>query len=321
MVDRVEEMVREREAPSVRFLKFITLAAQNPRKIICFFEGEDRKYFGIRIDLSKIGSEWAGMDCGGKKNVLALHAQITAHTDYKHSPIAFFVDKDFDPPLPTTIRPLVYETPCYSIENLYCTPTCLARVLDIEFKLGNHATKHDLLEKAVMYFQETLQQFLVAIRPLNIWIKAHRIKEAKEGQKPLNAGNVGLDKLVKFENGVVKACYDAKSIHSFYPEGYTLSDDELKEAEALLPVPNSHLAFRGKYQLEFVRKFLEKFREECASPSSFFYNPKNVVKLSLSKGNFISELSQHADTPQCLRDFLEAIANSPSATKARQSAA
>jgi hypothetical protein len=34
------------------------------------------------------------------------------------------------------------------------------------------------------------------------------------------------------------------------------------------------------------------------------FKEKGNVKLQLTKGNTISELSQYADTPQCLRDFL-----------------
>jgi hypothetical protein len=307
MTDRVSKMVKERDTISVYFLKFTALTS-DITKTVCFFEGEDQKYFSVRLDLSKLNTKWAGIDCKGKINVLKIYRVITGHPIYKKSLVAFFIDRDFDVPVSSNMRNLVYETPCYSIENLYCTEHCLKRVLEIEFKLGNDPKRSELLKQVLENFKALLQQFQTSIRPLNVWIKAHRTKEMKEGYRSLNLNNVALDSFVKVEKDAVKSTYTPTDIQGFFPDCYILSDEELQNADRSLPTEDSHLHFRGKYQLEFVRKYLENLRKECKDDTSPFFNPGNTVRLTLAKGNFISELSQYALTPNCLSDFLDQLA-------------
>lgn len=303
MTDRVAEMERARDEPSVHFMTF-TRFAKDAAKTVCFFEGEDQKYFGVRIDLI-LKSSWVGIDCGGKKNVLKLYTLLSQHNDYKKSSMAFFVDRDFDDPISQEMRDLVYETPCYSIENLYCTEYCLSRVLASEFKLGNNPEKPELMNIALEHFKRFLGEFELTIRPLNIWLKAHRAIENKIGIRSLNLHNVGLDKFVKINKDGIRTNYIPEKIHEMFPDCYTLSDVELDLADKSLANTDQHLSFRGKYQIEFVRKYLSVLKSECEDKTSRLYNRGNTVKLSLSKGNFISELSQYAQTPDCLIRFLE----------------
>lgn len=152
MGDLAAKMAGERNNVSVHFMKFMNIVSKNPRATICFFEGEDRKYYVTRLDLAGDNFCWAGIDCNGKKNVLALYELIATHDTYKNALVAFFVDRDFDEPIPQEIRSVVYETPCYSIENLYCTDHCIQRVLSIEFKLENDPVRVNLLTDVHNHF-------------------------------------------------------------------------------------------------------------------------------------------------------------------------
>ena len=302
---RVLMMKQASERAMVSFLKFMQLIAKNRADTICFFEGEDQKYYVARINLLASALNWHGIDCAGKANVLDLHKLITEHKIYKNSLVAFFVDKDFDAPLPQEIRNKIYETPCYSIENFYCTDTCLSKVLSIEFKLENNPDKPNLHAQVIEHFKRLREQFHTHMRLPNIWIKAHRKKELLEGAKSLNLNNVSLDKFVQItQNQVTGLVTSTDDVSRYFPDGYQLSENEVENENKIFPVSDPHLHFRGKYQLEFVRQYLTNLRQECNDTSSKFYNPKNAVKLSFSKRNFISELSQYADTPQCLNEFL-----------------
>jgi hypothetical protein len=310
-MDRVSNMTKELDAMSVYFMKFMRYANDIARTV-CFFEGEDQKYFVARLDGSKIKSNWCGIDCGGKKNVLNLYIIIANHDVYKSSRVAFFVDRDFDEPITLEMRDLVYETPSYSIENFYCTDHCLSRVLNIEYKLDKDPNRPELITHALENFQAMRRQFQIAIRPLNVWIKAHQTKEKMEGLKALNLPNVSLEKFIEVRADSIISTYTLDDMQSFFPDCYTLSEDELKLAEESLPIEESHLNFRGKYQLEFVRKYLDNLKKACIDKTSHFYNPGNTVKLSISKINIISELSQYASTPDCLSEFLAKLVPRPS---------
>ena len=64
--------------------------------------------------------------------------------------------------------------------------------------------------------------------------------------------------------------------------------------------------FRGKQHLEFFRSFLGKLKEDrCKKSAREIFKLKGNVKLNLTKANSISELSQYAETPSCLKAFLE----------------
>lgn len=307
MTDRVSMMFEETNTVAVYFTKF-SRYANDITKTVCFFEGDDQKYFGIRLDLSKLKTNWSGIYCGGKKNVLDLHKVITNHESYKHSLVAFFIDRDFDNPIPVEMLNLIYETPCYSIENLYCTDHCLSRVLDSEFKMRNNPDKPALFDDACKHFQYLLSQFQEKIRPLNIWIKAHRTKEKNEGCKKLKLNSVALDKFVKVGSNDVISVYTQANIQEYFPGSYSLSNEELMIADDSLPAEDTHLHYRGKYQLEFVRKFLDNLKKDVKDNTSPFYNPGHAVKLSLSKDNIISELSQYASNPDCLSEFIGKLA-------------
>jgi hypothetical protein len=304
MDDRVHTMTREREAISVLFLKFMRLLSKNPETTMCFFEGEDQKYYSVRLNLASNNFTWKGIDCKGKKNVLELHGLIEQHTEYKNSKVAYFVDRDFDNPIDTKLKKKIFETPCYSIENLYCSLHCLANILAIEFKLDNDNDKPDLHADVLEHFSKMQNEFHAAIRIFNAWIKAHRTKEHREGWKSLNLNNVSLEKFIQIEANKISAQFDVDKIQTLFPGCYAISEKELQEAEEVLPKTNEHLHFRGKYELEFIRKYLENIRKECADQNSDFYNKNCSIKLSFSKGNFISEVSQYADTPVELREFL-----------------
>lgn len=306
MSDRVLKMVRERSSVSVHFLRFISLA-KDGTKTVCFFEGEDQKYFVIRLNLSKLKSNWFGIDCEGKKNVLDLYSVVTTHETYKNSLVAFYIDRDFDEPISKHMRNLVYETPCYSVENLYCTEHCISQILDIEFKLSKNTSKPELAQEVLEHYRALLKQFHISVRPLNVWIKGHRTKEKIEGLKRLKLNNQALDQFVKVELNTVTSILPAEDFPSKFPDAHILSKEELQSADTSLPKDDQQLHFRGKYHLEFVRKYLENLKKACNDSKSPFHNPGCSVKLTLTKANLISELSQYATTPDCLNDFLNKL--------------
>ncbi len=62
--------------------------------------------------------------------------------------------------------------------------------------------------------------------------------------------------------------------------------------------------FRGKNQLDFFVTLIRKFKDAHDS-GKFFTEKRKCVSINLS-GNRLSELSQYAVFPQCLREFIEA---------------
>ncbi|MBS0925997.1 hypothetical protein JK188_16050, partial [Providencia sp. JGM181] len=82
----------------------------------------------------------------------------------------------------------------------------------------------------------------------------------------------------------------------------------LDESKCYLENLNGELWFRGKQNLEFFRIFLQKIKEDrCKKTGRCIFKEKGNVRLQLSKLNCISELSQYAETPKCLHEFLSKL--------------
>jgi len=309
MANRVEFLAASRNVTSVKFMKFIKIHARNPVAVVCFFEGEDQKYYGVRIDLAKPNFQYECVDCGGKSQVIQLFELISNHDQYKTARAAYFVDRDFDMPLSADKRHSIYETPCYSVENLYCNTDVVRRILNAELKIDEDGDEDLLYRKCFGMFVKLQKEFHTAIRPVNAYIKAHRHLEAAGGVSALNLNNLSLDKLVLIKLDSVVSIYDAKSLPSLFSTTASVSNDDITTADITFSDDDLVNVLRGKYEIEFVRQFFVKLRDESRQGNSEFHSLNGRIRLQLSKTNLISELSQYASTPPCLREYLSALAN------------
>lgn len=302
---RIARLRESRTTYSVAFLKFTRIYARNKDCLICVFEGEDSKYYGIRINGTLGNDNWEIIICGGKTQVIRLYTVISQNTLYKSASIAYFVDRDFDPPLPPLLRKNIYETPCYSIENLYTTKACFMRVLKNEFKMDPFDSKDQSYEKCVSHFVKTQQKFHKATTFLNVWIMLQRKKTRNKGIHQINLNNVSLGKLVSINLDRIERKYTITTLNKIFPNAIRLSNKVVNEKVAELGGQNLGEIFRGKYEIEFFRIFLLGLIADRRSMKPKYITCGGKTKLSLSRVNIISELSQYAETPDCLKDYLK----------------
>ena len=104
----VEEMIRRREeSANTAFITFNKHISQGKMGLFCFFEGKDSPYYVARIRMLFSGNYYP-IACSGKSKVLKINELIGFHKELEAYKTAFFVDKDFDPPIS---NPKIYETP------------------------------------------------------------------------------------------------------------------------------------------------------------------------------------------------------------------
>ena len=89
----IEGIRRKRENAVSIYTKFVKNRDFYNKKIFCFFEGEDRKYYGMRIEkyLGISEEDMIYYSCDGKKNVLKLYEMIQS-SEYDNVKKMFFVD-------------------------------------------------------------------------------------------------------------------------------------------------------------------------------------------------------------------------------------
>lgn len=304
-MSRVEKMIDSVNRSPVKYMEFTRIFAKKPKAAICFFEGEDVKYYGIRIQNLSNKCEWFPLECKGKKDVIDLYKTISEHTEYRVANALFFIDKDFDEPTGDK-HILIYETPCYSVENFYVTESCLSRVLNSEFKLTEFCEHAECYSNSMKKFVELREQFHNAVIYLNAWIKATRIIEKKStNSTKLNLNNVKLNKIVTISLDGVSKKYKNDELSTIYKTEPELSKDQIQDALNSFNNERLECVLRGKYEAEFVRIFINKLSKDRNSIKPTIFKEKGNVKLHVSGKNFLSDLSQYADTPSCLVDFLK----------------
>lgn len=308
---RVAKMQVQGESVAVKFLEFTRAVAKSPGKVICFFEGEDLKYFSVRLDVYLGDERWSPISCGGKKNVLSLREVISGNDSYRESKRAFFVDADFFPEDSIGLD-LVYTTPGYSIENFYVTSRVMKRVLQAEFGVDEHGDEGEEFAAVVSAFEERLNEFCVEANDFHAWIYAYRVFERESsGYKPppLNLNNLDVGVFIEVSLGKVEAAYDRGRICANFPGCASLLDHYLADAGVRFSALEHSFRLRGKYLVGFFRIFLLALKDARVKGGSPAFRRGSNVRLALSRQNFLSELSQYADTPECLVKFMAGLSS------------
>ncbi|WP_171902783.1 MULTISPECIES: DUF4435 domain-containing protein [unclassified Aeromonas] len=307
-MDRAEQLRNARTSISVQFMDFMKALSRNRTTVVCFFEGEDEKYYTVRINTIIPDTKWTGINCGGKRKVIELRNKIRTHAIYKNSKAAFFIDNDFGDEEIYNVDDY-YITPCYSIENLYCNIDTFKRIISAEFGMSDCCSQNNDFEIATSIFTSRLSEFCRIIKPFNVWLKAHSAleKENKGIKKNLYLNNIKIEDLSLIQLTGVTPTYDFEKISDMFPNSFNVTAEKYKESEEYFTGNDIHKLLRGKQQLEFLRVFLTKLKEERSNNENNIFSKKTMVKLQLSKSNVISELSQYANTPKCLVTYLNSF--------------
>lgn len=306
-MSRVDTLVAAMDSLAVKFLEFTRVVRNDNNKVAVFFEGEDEKYYSIRLATGAPGVEWGGVRCGGKRKVIQMRERIRQHSEYGKSRCIFFVDADFDDNTDLHDYADVYVTPGYSVENFYISDSAFQRILSAEFDVTPYGESSACFEKAFDSFTASKRAYLDAVEDFNCWLRSCRILErtgALTGR--LNLNNLEFSSLVNVGLGVCVSVYDADNIEALFPDMVFNVVVDKESSRAILASCSHEASFRGKQQLEFMRVFLTLLKtDRCKKNGRTIFAEKGNVRMNLTKANCLSELSQYADTPKCLLAFLD----------------
>lgn len=299
----VQELRNARNTAVVVYTKFCYERRHHKDFLFCFFEGEDSKYYGPRIEKYTNYSyeNIINYNCGGRKEVLKAYDLICSKEEYKNMNMMFFIDRDYAP----LKEPLdnVFQTPCYSIENFYTSRDCFSRVISREFGI-NPIDKdykmciNDYSLRQSEFHQETLF--------LNVWLSCQRKLEEKYGKKRIQLADYKISKLfstISINQIQVKQTIDIDLLKQHFSNAYEVTDDELQTEYDFYSQNNKQQFFRGKFELEFLRKIIESLKLRNKE-NTYFHTHYNCVYVDANV-NTISTLSEYADTPECLINFLQ----------------
>ena len=294
-----DKMSEEAECVEAIFLSY-TLT-KSSQKIFLFFDGiDDFKYYCPRISFVCNDKKYKKYDCNCKKNVLRIHSMITNQTVKDNKSITmFFVDKDYDDN--SNIDNDIYITPTYSIENLYFTDWAIENMIRAEMGLSEHSKDDEndfnvAYNYVINFRDKIIKDILYGNACYSLQIKkSHEI----DGVKP------NLSAIKRYDD--IANISEFKDIKGKIKNYIEVSDDEIEEEYERLK-SDAIRYIRGKYMLEKMSKCIQKIEEESnkgANHERHWFSKKRRMRLNTSESTLISDLSNYAETPRCLINYIQ----------------
>ncbi|WP_424494558.1 DUF4435 domain-containing protein [Salinimicrobium sp. GXAS 041] len=299
----VEDLIKAKEeASSVSYQSFVLLTSTSPDALFCFFEGKDAPYYHFRIK-TFCTKQTEYISCGGKKQVLKTKEIIDSHQEYRNYAKSFFIDLDFDESQ-KDLDNFLYETPCYSIENFYCSPDSFADILKSEFLL---IKEDEGYKTALALYKKRLNEFSDSILLFNSWYSLQKEKQRKLGiNNNVNLSDKPPKDFINIELGQIRANYDLNKIRQKFDESIPVIDEDVEKRMTELKKDCLHQRLRGKYYFHFLIHFLRSIIDDANNKDKQNYLKKKV-KFNIDQISALSTLSSYAETPNCLREYLMSL--------------
>ena len=301
-----EELRKSRNKPQVAFTEFANATRKNPGHLFCFFEGKDNAYYVSRI--KRFTENYYPVKCGGKQSVLDVYTLITGKEEYRKYKLGFFIDRDFNPSIGDK-NPPIYETPCYSVENLYVSISVFKEILTNEFHLSEVSDSN--FEKLVDLYKQRQKEYHNSVLLFNSWYAS--LIERRENEN-MKTGVTLDDKLpnsfIVTSLDEVKSSYDFQKIKETFPNAIEVDYTEIEKKMKLFQGEEMHKVFRGKYELEFLIKMIREILKDSRTEKKVV---SSKIDFSFGDGSNLGQqqalniFEAYAETPKSLLDYLKLI--------------
>ncbi|MDI9365281.1 MAG: DUF4435 domain-containing protein [Flavobacterium sp.] len=305
MTSYIEQLRQSKDKAAVAYQEFTLSAKKYINYFFCFFEGDDNAYYVPRI--KKLTDEIYPINCGGRDKVLKVYEIISNQEVYNKYSKAFFIDRDFNRQYQNN-RDLIFETPCYSIENLYVNQSVFEQILIHDF----HFSRNDANFKVcISLFNDRFKEFNSSVTLFNSWYACLIQVRNQTGKQTGAQLEENLPKgLVDITLQAVNANYDLATIKQIFPESTEVDAEIFDNKFTEFQNCDAELIFRGKYQLEFLITLLQLIINDSKKDQLYV---KSKINYSfdgvLNHKRALSVFTNYASTPKSLNDFLKKITN------------
>lgn len=303
MASYLQQLRQSKDKATVAFQEFALSTKTYEDYLFCFFEGNDNPYYVPRI--KAFTEKILPINCGGREKVLKVYELIKNKEVYNKYSKAFFIDKDFNNSLADN-KDLIFETPCYSIENLYVNERAFEEILIHEFQLSPNDSSYEV---CISLFNDRFEEFNSAVTLFNSWYSC--LIEIRNEQHILT----GVQLEEKLPKGFVSVTlqnvtsdYGMEKIKHVFPESTSLEDGLLQNKLTEFENCDSKLIFRGKYQMEFLITILQLIIDDSKNAQSLIKEKINFsFDGALNHKRALNVFSNYANTPETLNDFLKSL--------------
>ena len=280
------------------FHKFLLEYRKQKNTLFYFVEGEDYDYYNLRLKTNINHKNIINYSCEGKKNVIGVRNLIKEKLIIENNnSLKFFVDKDYGLDL---IPNDIYVTDCYSIENFYVREDVIFNIIE-NILMVNKGSKN--YKKCRKFYKTTYAEYSKFAKWMNTFFYTVREKEKIIGFKRSNFNQFKLTKfmesrnLVDFKMNIISF----KELLDKYQIEFDIEEAAFKKNYILFDEDN-HANYRGKFELQYLKWFLNSLRESISSGTNGF-SKRRTCKYDFSTDCMLL-LSSYAITPDTLIEYI-----------------
>lgn len=261
-----------------------------------FVEGKDDIPF-YQTHLKKLSGKDSikPIECGGRKELIKYYDAFVKKEYCKNKNILFFIDRDYA--ISSIGNRNIYITKGYSVENYFVSKKLLEDIIKNHFLIYETS----VISKILSYYQNTLEKFHNNTLLLNAYLKLCRkyeyineIKERKEFK------DITINKLFDIS---YKECKVKKELLEIIESNeYQITLNDVIEESSNFDKNNYRWEFRGKYELEFFKKFIDSLQSELRNAENGDFENKYKIKFNIY--NIFTQFSNNLTTPKCLSEYI-----------------
>lgn len=294
----VETLLNKAEEAPVLFMKFRDKVLKyGDSRIYCFVEDYDMPYYSALIT-AIMSDDWTSIRCKGKERVLEIHDYLKNMDSYSHFKKRYFVDRDFDDN--SSFEDDIYVTPSYSIENMYLTEECMRRILETEYEI-DPVGDEELFNKTMALFISKKEEFHQAVLLFNAWYACLHEDSSWNHNHVCLSDKFPKDLLNYSIDRPIVSHYTISDIENKYPAATKISSDKIEAKKTQLS-SNMTYNLRGKYEIEFLYKFINYLNQDAGTRRHWYtIKSKNYT---FGMDSSISAISQYATVPECCKTYI-----------------
>ena len=146
------------------------------------------------------------------------------------------------------------------MENFYTSKTAFERLLKRGFGINVY---EDDFVKCVSDFVKAQIQFHESLIELNAWLKYQRRKELENGRRNVELSDFKVAKFferLNIDEVKVKKYLNSNMLNEIFPNAAKISEIDLVREISSLRECNQQQEFRGKFELEFLKKIVDLYK-------------------------------------------------------------
>ena len=291
----IDNIRTSRKNPSVLKAQIITVRSSRPSANIFVFEGpEDIGVYETWIAKTSPKLQYEPVTGRGKEQLEKLHELLHSCSDKLLAGVYFFVDCDFDEYREASQH--LFTLDGYSIENFLCCEIVLESLLTDEFRCaGDPKSRQNIINT----YSKILDDFFSEIKELNFLLYCARQLDIEIIKKPESISDlltIRLDSIAP-----TKA-----SLSDELQLKRALTTEEMEERRPLFECLDKKRSHRGKYVIDFFRKWLKALEIDKRSSAPIFF--ERTEKLSGDPSNSsLRRFSSASVIPDGLDTFLSGV--------------